>query len=91
MACIEDFPEVCRFMGLVGYYRGFNEGFLNIANTITKSQNKNKMFLWNKKCMEAFQRLKELLTKTLILRLPNMDEDFMVCTDASKEGLGGVE
>ena len=38
--------------------------------------------------MEAFQRLKELLTTTLILKVPNMDTEFLVCTDASKEGLG---
>jgi hypothetical protein len=90
MACIEDVPEVRRFMGLVGYYRGFIEGFLNIANPITKLHKKNKIFVWNKKCMEAFRRLKEILTTTPILRLPNMDEDFLVCTDASKEGLGGL-
>jgi hypothetical protein len=35
-------------------------------------------------------RLKELLTTTPILKVPNMDTDFLVCTDASKEGLGGV-
>jgi hypothetical protein len=39
---------------------------------------------------EAFRRLKELLTTTPILKVPNMDEDFPVCTNASKEGLGGV-
>jgi hypothetical protein len=31
-----------------------------------------------------------LLTTTLILKVPDMDTDFLVCTDASKEGLGGV-
>jgi hypothetical protein len=25
-----------------------------------------------------------------ILKVPDMDVDFLVCTDASKEGLGGV-
>jgi hypothetical protein len=35
-------------------------------------------------------RLKELLTKALILKVPDMDADFLVCTDASKEGLGRV-
>jgi hypothetical protein len=40
--------------------------------------------------MEAFQRLKEFLTTAPILKVPNMDADFLVCTDASKEGLGGV-
>jgi hypothetical protein len=28
--------------------------------------------------------------KTLILKVPDMDEEFLVCTDASKEGLGRV-
>jgi hypothetical protein len=31
-----------------------------------------------------------LLTITPILKVPNMDTDFLVCTDESNEGLGGV-
>ena len=31
-----------------------------------------------------------MLTATPILKVPNMDAEFLVCTDASKEGLGGV-
>jgi hypothetical protein len=31
-----------------------------------------------------------MLTIAPILKVPNLDEDFLVCTDASKEGLGGV-
>jgi hypothetical protein len=82
--------EVRSFMGLVGYYRWFVEGFSKIANPITELQKKNKKFVWTEKCTEAFRRLKELLTTTPILKVPNMDADFLVCTDASKEGLGGV-
>jgi hypothetical protein len=83
-------PEVCSFMGLAGYYRWFVEGFSKIANLITELQKKNKKFVWTEKCVEAFRRLKELLTTTPILKVPDMDADFLVCTDASKEGLGGV-
>jgi hypothetical protein len=32
----------------------------------------------------------ELLKTTLILKVPDMDKDFLVCTDTSKEGLGEV-
>jgi hypothetical protein len=42
--------EVCSFMGLEGYYRWFIEGFLKIANPITKLQKKNKKFVWTKTC-----------------------------------------
>jgi hypothetical protein len=48
------------------------------------------MFVWTKKCVEAFLRLKEILTTTPILKVLDMDADFLVCTDASKEGLGKV-
>jgi hypothetical protein len=82
--------EVHSFMGLAGYYRRFIEGFSKIANPITKLQKKNKKFVWTKKCAEAFRRLKELLKTTPILKVPDMDANFLVCTDASKEGLGGV-
>jgi hypothetical protein len=83
-------PEVHIFMGLAGNYRWFIEGFLKIESLITEFQKKNKKFVWTEKCMEAFQRLKELLKTTPILKVPDMDMDFLVCTDASKEGLGGV-
>jgi hypothetical protein len=83
-------PEVCSFMGLAGYYRWFIEGFSKIENPITELQKKNKKFVWTEKCVEAFWRLKELLTTTPILKVPDMDVDFLVCTDASKEGLGRV-
>jgi hypothetical protein len=41
-----------------------------------------------KKCTEEFHRLEEMLTMTPILKVPNMNMDFLACTDASKEGLG---
>jgi hypothetical protein len=82
--------DVRNFMGLAGYYRRFVEGFSKIANPITELQKKNKKFVWTEKCTEAFRRLKELLMTTPILKVPDMDADFLVCTDAFKEGLGGV-
>jgi hypothetical protein len=83
-------PKVRSFMGLEGYYRQFIEVFSKIENPIRELHKKNKKFVWTEKCMEAFQRLKELLMSTPILKVPDMDTDFLVCTDASKEGLGRV-
>ena len=34
--------------------------------------------------------MKHLLTTTPILRIVDPNKDFVVCTDASKDGLGGV-
>jgi hypothetical protein len=77
-------------MGLEGYYQRFVEGFSKIANPITDLQKRNKKFVWTEKCAEAFWRLKEMLTTTSILKVPDMDTNFLVCTNASKEILGGV-
>jgi hypothetical protein len=70
--------EVHNFMGLAGYYRWLIEGFWKIESQITELQKKNKKFVWTEKCMEAFQRLKELLKTTPILKVPDMDMDFLV-------------
>jgi hypothetical protein len=77
-------------MGITGYYHRFIEGFSKIAYPITSLQKKGTKFIWSQKCQDNFNKLKELLTTTPILRVENPDKDFTVCMDARKEGLGGV-
>jgi hypothetical protein len=66
--------EVHSLMGLAGYYRRFDEGFLKIANPIRELQKKNKKFVWTDKFTEYFQNIKELLMKTSILKVLDMDK-----------------
>jgi hypothetical protein len=87
---IKNVTEVRSFMGLVGYYRIFIEGFLKIAYPITSLQKKGVKFQWTLDCEKSFQQLKQLLTSSPILRIADPNEDFIVCIDAYKEGLGGV-
>jgi hypothetical protein len=82
--------EVRSFMGLSGYYQRFIKGFSNIASPITSLQKKGVKFEWTSKCEERFQQLKDILTSAPILNIADPDEDFFVCIDACKEGLGGV-
>jgi hypothetical protein len=77
-------------MILVVYYRSFIEGLKKIANPIRELYKKNKKFVWLEKCAEAFHNLKELLMSTPISKVPDMDNELLVCIDSSKEGLGGV-
>jgi hypothetical protein len=82
--------EVRSFMGLAGYYRRFVEGFSKIAKPITTLQRKGVRYEWTEECDSAFIELKRLLTSAPILRVSDMEKDFTVCTDASKQGLGAV-
>ena len=77
-------------MRITGYYQKFIEGFSRITNHITSLQKKGKIFVWDQKCEESFNKLKELLTTAPILKIAYPNKDFVVCTDACNEGLGGV-
>ena len=57
---------------------------------MTSLDKKENKFIWIDKCKESFQKRKHLLMAALVLWIADPDGDFVVCTDASKEGLGGV-
>jgi hypothetical protein len=59
--------EVRRFMGLVGYYQIFVEGFSKIVKPITTLQCKGVRYEWIEECDSAFIELKRLLTSAPIL------------------------
>ena len=77
-------------MGLSKYYRKFTENFSRITCPMMTLQKKENKFLWNHKCEESFQKLKKLLMTAPVLWMEDPNGGFVVCTDARKEGLGGV-
>eukprot|EP00253_Pinus_taeda_P001689 PITA_01689 len=86
----KDVTDVRSFMGLAGYYRRFVAGFSKVAFPITSLQKKGKLFHWTPDCQKSFEQLKHLLTTAPVLSIADPNKDYVVCTDASKEGLGGV-
>eukprot|EP00253_Pinus_taeda_P023153 PITA_23153 len=86
----KDVADIRFFMGLARYYRRFVEGFSKVAFPITSLQKKGRAFQWTPNFQKSFERLKQLLTTVPILSIVDSDKDYVVCNDASKEGLGGV-
>jgi hypothetical protein len=84
----KDVADIQSFMGITGYYRIFIEGFSKISYPITSLQKKGTKFTWSQKCQDNFNKLKELLTTTPILRVAEPDKEFIVCMDARKRRLG---
>jgi hypothetical protein len=82
--------EIRSFHGLAGYYRRFIEGFSKIARPMTELLKKLKKFTWTEICERSFQELKRRLTTTLVLTLPDIQWDFVIYSDASRQGLGCV-
>ena len=95
---VENFPklttkkQVRGFLGLTGYYRKFIASYASIAiplTDLTKKALPDKVN-WTPECERAFSELKRVLTETPILRNPDFDKEFILQTDASDRGVGGV-
>ncbi|XP_073314721.1 uncharacterized protein [Primulina huaijiensis] len=72
------------------YYRRFIEGFSIIARPMTQLTQKDRRFVLTDECESSFQTLKEKLTTALVLALPSGSGGYVVCSDASLNGLGCV-
>jgi hypothetical protein len=84
-----DALRIKSFIGLAGYYRQFIEGFSKIAKPMTALLSNKVEFKWTQKC-QAFEALKEKLTTTPVLVLPDVHKPFSVYCDACYTGLGCV-
>lgn len=84
--------QVKSFLGLIGYYRDYIPNFAVIAAPLHELLRKHapNNVQWTGAQEEAFETLKSLLCKEPILQLPNFDKQFILRTDASKEGIGAV-
>ncbi|CAB3992132.1 Hypothetical predicted protein [Paramuricea clavata] len=65
-----DKKELRSFLGLCSYYRKFVPAFSVVASPLHKLTEKNVEFQWSGECDDAFRKLKDLLTNTLILAYP---------------------
>jgi len=80
--------ELRGFLGCVGYYRRFVEGYSRIAACLTHLLRKDAPYEWNEKRQEAFQTLKDRLMHAPMLSPPDWDKPFHVDVDVSKFCIG---
>ena len=82
--------EVRSFLGLARYYQRFVKDFSTVVKPLTNLLKKNVSFSWSPQCQQSFEELKRRFTTAPILALPSENGGFVVYTDASRMGLGGV-
>jgi hypothetical protein len=86
----QNISDIISFLGLVGYYRRFIEGFSKISKPMPKLLAKGKTFEWTPRREASFQELKKRLTTTPVLTMLDVEKPFSIYCDASGEGLGCI-
>jgi hypothetical protein len=78
------------FLGLVGYYRHFIEGFSKIAKLMSSLLEKVREIKWTPAYQDSFNLLKLKLMSPPVLVMLNLQKRFDIYCDASRHGLGCV-
>ena len=81
---------VREFLGFTGYYRRFVPDYSTVAQPLVRLLGKDCKFKWTDACQDAFRALRALLIKAPVLAFPKEDLPYIVDTDASDYGIGGV-
>ena len=81
---------VREFLGFTGYYRRFVPDYSTVAQPLVRLLGKDCKFKWTEACQDAFKALRALLIKAPVLAFPKEDLPYIVDTDASDYGIGGI-
>ena len=79
-----------EFLGFTGYYRRFVPDYSTVAQPLVRLLGKDCKFKSSDVCQDAFRALRALLIKVPVLPFPKEDLPYIVDTDASDYGIGGV-
>ena len=92
----QTYTEIRAFLSLIGHYRWFIKGFAQIAQPLNEhlagegASRKSEWVSLSEETLEAFQALKQACMNSPVLAFADYTKDFLLKTDASKEGLGRV-
>ena len=92
----QTYTEVHAFLGLVGHYQQFIKGFVHIAQPLNKhltgegASRKSEQVSLSEDASKAFDALKQACMSAPILAFMDYTKEFLLETNASKEGLGAV-
>jgi transposase InsO family protein len=78
------------FLGFCNFYRRFIKAYSRITRPLNQLTRKDAPFNFNKKCQEAFEKLKQALISAPILHHWNPDLPTKIETDASDGVISGI-
>lgn len=82
--------QLRSFLGLANYFRKFIQGYSSMAAPLTALTAAKVPWEWTKECQQAFEDIKTALTNAPVLALPDPNKPFVIISDASIYGTGGI-
>ncbi|GBM76597.1 Transposon Tf2-9 polyprotein [Araneus ventricosus] len=82
--------QVQSFLGLTGYFRKFIPAYSKIAKPLSDLIRSDNPFVFEQPQIEAFEKLKKLLTESPVLSIFQQGKTTELHTDASQQGYGAV-
>ena len=93
---IKDWPvptnvsSLRSYLGIMSYYRRYIKDFSLIARPLNDLLKKTAVWQWESDQQEAYQKLKDTLLDDVFLLHPDMNQQFILETDASAFAWGAV-
>lgn len=85
-----DVKELQRFLGSTGYFRKFIKDYALIARPLSDLMRNANEFMFGERQKVAFEKLKESLVQTPVLKIYVQEAETELHTDACKYGFGAA-
>ena len=82
--------QLRRFIGLINYYRDMWIRRSEILSPLSKLCSKTIKWQWTEEQQKAFELIKKVVSKEVLLSYPDFTKSFDIYTDASHTQLGAV-
>jgi hypothetical protein len=82
--------ELLHFIGMLNYYRDMWVQRSSLLAPLTSMTNKNVKFVWMDVHQRAFEDIKKIICREVMLTFPDYSNPFQIYTDASDTYLGAV-
>ena len=82
--------QLRSFIGLINFYRDMWKKRSHILAPLAALQSKNVKWRWTEIEQQAFDEIKRMISRDVLLAFPDFSKPFVIHTDASKLQLGAV-
>lgn len=82
--------QLRAFIGMVNYYRYMWRRRSHLLSPLTAMTSAQSKFIWTNECQQAFETIKAVIQKEVMLAFPDYTKPFQIFTDASDRQLGAI-